>query len=406
VTLKLLLLLVLLALSAFFSGTETAYFSLDRLGRRRLSTDPRGRMVLRLLGKPDRLLSAVLFGNTLVNVAASAVATVMIAEILPGSLGLGIAVLLMTFLLLVFGEISPKTYAIAKAEAWARNTSGVMRVFMTLCSPVTAVLSGITRIAARAAGVTDRGEELSSEEVLSLMELGQTEGVLGAEAKITVAFLTLNEKQCDQAMVSRSGTTVLRKSWSRERMLSVVRSTEHTRYPLIGGPREDVLGFIDAREFLTDDEHLQIHDIPVLPETAPLGDVLEELRSSGSSIGAVFDEYGDWTGMITVDDILEAVIFHHLTDNSSLPPGVVRRAGGFDIPATIRVEHLSELIGSCLRSEYAETAGGLLEEITGRIPSVGEWIDLAQFRIQVLEAEGPRLERLHIVKRCEEEEPC
>jgi len=388
VTLKLLLLLVLLALSAFFSGTETAYFSLDRLGRRRLSTDPRGRMVLRLLGKPDRLLSAVLFGNTLVNVAASAVATVMIAEILPGSLGLG------------------KTYAIAKAEAWARNTSGVMRVFMTLCSPVTAVLSGITRIAARAAGVTDRGEELSSEEVLSLMELGQTEGVLGAEAKITVAFLTLNEKQCDQAMVSRSSTTVLRKSWSRERMLSVVRSTEHTRYPLIGGPREDVLGFIDAREFLTDDEHLQIHDIPVLPETAPLGDVLEELRSSGSSIGAVFDEYGDWTGMITVDDILEAVIFHHLTDNSSLPPGVVRRAGGFDIPATIRVEHLSELIGSCLRSEYAETAGGLLEEITGRIPSVGEWIDLAQFRIQVLEAEGPRLERLHIVKRCEEEEPC
>lgn len=405
-TLKLPLLLVLLALSAFFSGTETAYFSLDRLGRRRLSTDPRGRMVLRLLGKPDRLLSAVLFGNTLVNVAASAVATVMIAEILPGSLGLGIAVLLMTFLLLVFGEISPKTYAIAKAEAWARNTSGVMRVFMTLCSPVTAVLSGITRIAARAAGVTDRGEELSSEEVLSLMELGQTEGVLGAEAKITVAFLTLNEKQCDQAMVSRSSTTVLRKSWSRERMLSVVRSTEHTRYPLVGGPREDVLGFIDAREFLTDDEHLQIHDIPVLPETAPLGDVLEELRSSGSSIGAVFDEYGDWTGMITVDDILEAVIFHHLTDNSSLPPGVVRRAGGFDIPATIRVEHLSELIGSCLSSEYAETAGGLLEEITGRIPSVGEWIDLAQFRIQVLEAEGPRLERLHIVRRCEEEEPC
>ena len=117
-SLKLPLLLVLLALSAFFSGTETAYFSLDRLGRRRLSTDSRGRLALKLLGKPDRLLSAVLFGNTLVNVAASAVATMMITEFLPGSLGLGIAVLLMTFLLLVFGEISPKTFAVSKATTW------------------------------------------------------------------------------------------------------------------------------------------------------------------------------------------------------------------------------------------------------------------------------------------------
>ncbi len=343
------------------------------------------------------MLSTVLFGNTLVNVAASAVATVIVADLIPGSLGLGLAVLMTTFLLLVFGEITPKTFAVANAESWARRTSGIMEVLITITSPVSATLSCMSRFAARLTRTTDSGDDLSSSEILSLMELGQTEGVLGVEASVTVAFLSLNEKQCDQAMVPRSSAVVLRSDWDRKRMNSEIRSAEFTRFPILEGTGEKVLGYVDAREFLTGSGELLVHDIEGFPETAPLGIVLEHLRKSGSGIGAVFDEYGDWTGIITTEDILETVVYRKLGDGMGLPPGVLRKNGGFEVPASIRLDSLSDLLERDIPAEFAETAGGLIEEVTGRIPVVGEQLEVCGCRFIVLKAEGPRLIRLSVL---------
>jgi putative hemolysin len=363
----------------------------------RLSGDRQGVRVLRLLGKPAKLLSTVLFGNTLVNVAASAVATVIAADLVPGSLGLGLAVVVMTFLLLVFGEISPKTFAVANAESWARRTSGIMEVLTRITTPVSATLSWMGRLAARLTSTTDTCDHLSRSEILSLMELGQSEGVLGVEANVTVAFLSLNEKQCDQAMVPRSSAVCLRRDWDRERMTREIRSTGFTRFPLIEGAGENVLGYIDAREFLIGSGELLVHDIEGFPETAPLGGVLEQLRKSGSGIGAVFDEYGDWTGIITTEDILETVVYQKLEDGSGLPSGVHRRNGGFEVPASIRLDSLSVLLERDVSAKYAETAGGLIEEVTGRIPVSGEKLEVCGCWFTVLEARGPRLIRLSVL---------
>ena len=183
-----------------------------------------------------------------------------------------------------------------------------------------------------------------------------------------------------------------------------IRSTEFTRFPLVEGASEKVLGYIDAREFLTVTGNVPWAVKGRSPKGAPLGGVLEQLRKSGSGIGAVFDEYGDWTGIISTENILETVVYRKLGDGSGLPSGVLRRNGGFEIPASIRLDSLSDLLERDISAEFAETAGGLIEEVTGRIPVKGEQLEVYGCRFTVLEAEGPRLIRLS-VSSTETEQP-
>jgi len=325
------------------------------------------------------------------------VATVIVSDLVPGSLGLGISVLALTFILLVFGEISPKTFAYSSAESWVRRTSGIMGALVAVCRPVSSVLSALSRTAARLTRTADAGEELSHQEILSLIELGRTEGVLGDEAGVTVAFLSLNEKHCGQAMIPRSSAVVLRREWTRDRMKDEITSTPFTRYPLIEGAGEKMLGYVDAREFLAGSDDLLIHDLDTFPETAPLGHVLEQLRRSGAGIGAVFDEYGDWVGIITVEDVLETVVYRKLGEGTALPQGVLREDGGFRVPGSIRLDTLSGLLRRELTARFAETAAGLLEEATGRVPSPGEEIEACGCRFTVLDTDGRRVAALRVV---------
>ncbi|OPL18885.1 MAG: hypothetical protein AVO35_02840 [Candidatus Aegiribacteria sp. MLS_C] len=403
-------LVVLLAMSAFFSGSETAYFSLDRLQRRRLHRSESGRRVLALLAMPDKLLSAILLGNTLVNITASAIAASITYELFPdsGGLSLVMAVGVMTLLLLVFGEISPKTLAVSRAERWASRSSGILTVLLRLVSPVASGLSRFSGSVATRIGLHRPGGGLSREEIIALVELGRSEGFLGSEAGATLNLLTLNEYQCTEVMKPRSEVAVLRTGWSRDRFRKVMDESGFTRYPVLQGPKEKVSGYVDSREFLVTEEKgpVPLHDLPSFPENAPLETVLKALRDLDEEIGAVFDEYGDWTGIITVHDILDFFLFSSATRPGSLPPGVSVSKGWLCIPAAMKLSSLSDLTGKDLRARFAETCGGLLEEMTGRIPEEGEEIAVDGFVFRVVSREGPRLDRLEVrLGRVREEGP-
>jgi len=255
--------MVLLLLSAFFSGSETACFSLDRLQKRRLRRTESGRRVLYLLSSPEKLLSVILFGNTVVNITASAIAASIAAGMFPdnSSLSLGIAVGAMTFLLLVFGEISPKTLAVSRAEKWAARSSSVLLVFMRICTPIASTLSKFSKFVSGKIGINNPGSRLSREEIIALVELGQSEGLLGSEGGATLNLLTLNESQCTDVMKSRSEVAVLRTGWDEERFSEVMRSTGYTRFPVLDGPMEKVIGYVDSREYFIagDGEPLILH---------------------------------------------------------------------------------------------------------------------------------------------------
>lgn len=387
-------------MSAFFSGSETACFSLDRLQRRRLRRTESGRRVLRLLSTPEKLLSAILLGNTLVNITASALAASITSEFLPqsGGLSLVVAVGTMTFLLLVFGEISPKTMAVSMAERWASRSSAVLTVFMRAVSPVASTLSRFSSSVASRIGLHGSGGNLSREEIIALVELGRSEGLLGSEGGATLNLLTLHESQCTEVMKPRSEVAVLRTGWDRDRFRDVMTATGYTRFPVLDGPMEKVAGYVDSREFFVQEKNrpLPLHEMPSFPENATLETVLNGLRDMDEETGAVFDEYGDWTGIITVHDILDFFLFSTAVRPGTLPPGVTVKNGWLEIPAAMKLSVLSDLAGRKIEARFAETCGGLVLEATGRIPDEGEEIELSGYLFRIESRDGPRIDRMRV----------
>jgi CBS domain containing-hemolysin-like protein len=385
-------------MSAFFSGTETAFFSLNRIQRRRLESDPRGRRVLRMLEHPDLLLSTILLGNTVVNVVASALAAMLVADYLGGSLGMGVSVLGMTFLLLVAGEISPKTLAVHHAEAWTRRAAPPVATLISVSRPVTRLLSHLGSYPLRHVSTRSAADDsLDRSEMVSLVELGRLEGVLGEEARPTLALMNLDHISCKHAMIPRNDAVTVRTDWPASRVEAAVRETSHTRYPVVDGPEEKVVGYVMARDVLAPGRRtVAVHAIPAFPETVSARRVLKGLRRTGAEIGAVFDEYGDWSGIVTVDDVLEIALFQGVAEEGELPPGVVRRAGRLDVPGSLGVEALSRLTGVDLQAQYATTCAGLLEEVSGRIPAVGERIATQGLVFQIREADGRRVLRVRV----------
>lgn len=389
----------LLCCSAFFSGSETALFSLDQPQKRRLEASRAGRRALALLSQPDTLLTAILLGNTLVNVAAASVASLILMEVMGREAAFGTSVLGMTFLLLVAGEITPKLFAVRHSGRVAQAVSWPLAVFVRSVSWLSRPLASFGRAAVRLAGGGSKRRALKESEIISLLELGHSEGVLGSEALVTVSLLSLGERQCRHAMVPRSEVVTVSDGWPAERVLQTVRGSRFSRYPVLdenGAPR----GSARAADLLSDPSGATVFEMPCFPENAPLDRVLEVMRSSGG-MGAVFDEYGDWTGVITVGDILDFAVFHAMSGRRDLPEGVHRRGVGFVIPGTLRVEVLERLLDADIDPEYAETCGGFLEEVTGRIPAPGEVVEHSGLRMTVLANDGPRVESIMVERTVE-----
>jgi putative hemolysin len=353
-----------------------------------------------MLSTPEKLLSALLFGNTVVNVVASVLAVSITADLFPDNTGLSLAlsVTLMTLLLLVFGEISPKTLAVSHAGKWASRSSAVMLVYLKLCAPVASTLSRVSNYISHLIGVGHPGETLSHEEIIALVELGRSEGLLGSEAEATLNLLTLEESQCTHVMKPRSDVAVLRTGWTRERFTEIIESTGYTRYPVLDGQVEKVLGYIDSREYLLSGEEipLTLHPLPSFPENARLETVLRGLRDSDEEAGAVFDEYGDWTGFITTRDVIDSILLNPEKEKGFLPDGVTVKDGWIEIPASMKLITFSELLRRDIHAKWAETCAGLLMEVTGRIPEAGEEISASGYLFRIVSKNGPKLERLEV----------
>ncbi len=340
-----------------------------------------------MLSKPGRLLSAILMGNTLVNVAAGALSAEVTRTLIPGALGFGLGVLVMTFILLVLGEITPKTFARYNNEKWAVLAAPFI-------SPVTRITAPLTRLLERMSIKAETGRHLSRNEIITLVELARGDGVVGEEALVAGAVLSLGDRQCQSVMVPRREVAVMRMEWSLDRMQFEARSNPFMKYPLVEGPGEEILGMSHIRDLLGI-EKLVIRSVEFFPETASLDHALREIRKSGNGLGVVVDEYGDWSGILTENDILARGVFD--SAGSMMPAGVRRRRDGFLVPAGLSLESLSRIVGETPVSRWAESCGGFVEELSGRIPGPGESFTSGNLEFRVESATGSRIN--HILVR-------
>ncbi|MFO7654450.1 MAG: hemolysin family protein [Candidatus Krumholzibacteriia bacterium] len=395
------LLFVLLVLSASFSGSETAFFSLRRSELAALAgRGAAGRRVTALLARPSDLLSAILIGNLVVNVAASVVATTLALSVF-GSNGLAVAVPAVTLALLLFGEITPKLLALRAKSRVALVAQAPLTLWILITRPLLWVISPLTHWLVRALPLERTGSRLLTvPELQTACDLAVEEGTLGeTEGRFLARLLGLRTLAVREIMTPRPDVEMLDAGWGRGQVLSAARRAGFNRYPVAGSEGDMPVGFVHLKDLLGASDHAPVSELvrPLIfaPESKDAASLLTEMRTGGVHLAAVIDEHGDFTGIVTLADCLQALI-GPVADVGSVGSDAVqigpRRwvlAGWLDLRA------LREIAGIELppSRNYVTLAGFVMARL-GRIPAPGDRVLLGGWRFTVLEMEANRVGRV------------
>jgi CBS domain containing-hemolysin-like protein len=400
--LDLLVLLLLLLLSAAFSGSETALFSLGQTDLARLR-EGGGHRVLRLLEDAPRLLAALLIGNLLVNTAASVLATSVLVRRL-GASGLVVAVPAMTVVLLLVGEITPKLAALRRRRRIARFVSPVLSVWVALLRPVLALVSRLSE------GLLSRLPfERSGSRPLSVDELQTAAGFAVRDASLTetegrflIRLLGLGDLVVREIMTPRTAVVTLDAGLDRAAILRTARVSGYNRYPVTLPDRVQPVGVFHLKDLLdTDAAHPlagSLREPVFVPESKSVDALLHELRAGRQHLAVVVDEHGDFVGIVTLEDCLEALTGQWRDESDDEDP-VVLPVGddNWVVDGDADLRTVNEHCGSNLplSRDYVTLAGWLMTRLH-RIPERGDrWVEDG-WRVTVLAMDGRRVERVRI----------
>ena len=384
----------LLALSAFFSGTEIALFSLSKLQVRRLRQEhPRqGQQISELLDQPHRLLSTILLGNTVANVAAAVVGFNIIAAVWPLQAE-ELAVPVMTLLILLFGEVTPKTLVIRSPEFCAvhlaqithwtvASTSRLRRVAEAASELLVRWIERLPYFSARQA----RTSAPTEDEYRTLLKVSERAGVVRKEERDMVnKILALENMQVKEIMTPRVDMQCVEDALSREEMAAALRKIKHRRVPIIHDSPDTVEGILNVKEFLIHPEREldEVVELPnFVPDTMSVAKLLKNFRKQEHPVAIVVDEYGGTHGMVTLEDILEEII-GEIEDEFDASEIMVQKLDKqrYLINGKARLELVNEQCGLSLRAADVETIAGWLIAQLGSLPKDGEQVKVDNVRV-------------------------
>jgi putative hemolysin len=405
---------ILIFFSAFFSGSETALFSLSRSvvedmergGRRQ-------RLVWNLLKRPRMLLVTILFGNLLVNIASTSAVTALAIGIF-GQKGIGIAVVVMTCVILIFGEISPKSVALKNAASLARLSAPVLRFFMILFTPIRLVLGAIADFAVEKSRrlFGERTEEFGASELATAVELGHRDGLFDSfEKEVLTNLFLFTETMAHEILVPRVEVFSIDVDTSLAQALIEVRGRGFSRVPLYEGKDDHIIGVLLAKDLLRyrRDEKISLRDImrPPLfvPGTKRIRNLFGELIAAHQHMVIVLDEHGSFSGILTLEDILEEIV-GEIRDRREprVEDYVLTGEGSIIVEGAMELEDLNEVFGTEIDSSEVETVAGFLIEEIGRIPRGGESFAIDGYRYLVISAESTKINKIKIERIGEEED--
>jgi Mg2+/Co2+ transporter CorB len=374
-------LLVLIILSAFFSSSETGLMALNRYRMRHLANSGHlgARASQKLLSKPERLIGLILLGNNLANILAAAIATVIGIRLL-GDSGVWIASLMLTVVVLIFGEVLPKTAAAFRPEFIAYPASFVLTALLKVFYPLVWLINGITHLLLKPFGIQARAEvieRLNREELRTLLQEGGH--ISNDHQRMLVNILDLEQALVDDVMVPRQEIVGIDLNDTWETILSQLTQTLYTRMPVYRGSIDQVEGLLHIRSViaklsegqLTFDELKHSIRTPYfIPEGTTLTQQLLEFQSRERRMGLVVDEYGDIQGMVTLDDILEEIVGEYTAEGKKRSRNIRQLDDGtFLVDGATSVRMLNRRMGWELPEDEANTLNGLLLEVLEVIPS-------------------------------------
>ena len=396
----LLLLVLLLALSGFFSSTETAMMSLNRYRlRHRASTGHVGaRLAEQLLSRPDRLIGLILLGNNLVNILAASLVTIISMRI-GGEPAIAVGALLLTVALLIFSDVAPKTYGALYPERLALPASYVYTVLMKVAYPVVWVVNLLANGVLRLIGISAEqaaSHSLSTEELRTVVAEASTV-IPHRHQRMLLSILDLERISVDDIMVPRNEIAGIDLADPWDEIVEQIGSTPHTRMPVYDEELENLVGMLHMKRIvhelangeLTRERLIDLaraREPYFVPEGTPLNTQLVNFQRQRRRIAFVVDEYGDIQGLVTLEDILEEIVGEFTTDPGEIHRDVHRDPdGSYVVSGTTAVRSLNRRLGWALPTDGPRTLNGLIVEQLERIPEAGTVLNLGDYAIEILQ---------------------
>ncbi|MGR3378604.1 HlyC/CorC family transporter [Salipiger abyssi] len=413
---------VLILLSAFFSGSETALTAASR-GKLRAAQDRGSKgadTALRITEDNERLIGSVLLGNNLVNILATSLATALFTSLF-GDSGVALATLIMTLLVLIFAEVLPKTYAITNPELAASRVSGPISMVILVFSPVVAAIRAFVRLMLRIFGVqTDPDSQILAvrEEIAGALQLGHSEGVVEKEDRDRIlGALDLAERTVEEIMLHRSNIEMIDAAHDPRAILQQCLESNHTRLPIFRDDPENIIGVAHAKDLMRamyetmakagdrgfealDD--FRIADVMMkpyfVPDTTTLADQMRNFLRKHTHFALVVDEYGSLEGLLTLEDILEEIV-GEITDEHDPDAEHQVKAGDdgwYWLDGAMTIRDLNRATDWSLPDDEANTIAGLVIHEAQMIPTPGQRFSFHGFRFEVMEREHNRITRLRV----------
>ncbi|MCR5737991.1 MAG: hemolysin family protein [Eubacterium sp.] len=402
-------LIVLLMLSAFFSSAETALTTINKLRLRLLVEDgnKKAKTLEKVLSKPRKMLSTILIGNNIVNIAASSITTIFVQRIFANwivSIGVGI----LTILIIIFGEIIPKTIATMHSEKLALFYAKPICSLMFLLTPVIFILNLFSSLILKIfrVSVNLNSSTITEDELRTIIDVSQEEGILEEEEfdMINNVF-DFGDTCAKDIMIPKVEITMLPLDVTYKELIEAVQEDKFTRMPIYKDSTDNIIGIINIKDLVINQIHATNFDIRKLMRepyytigTKVLNDLLFEMRGNDTGICIVLDEYGQCEGLITLEDIIEEIIGEIRDEFDEAEKQVIRKINEneYIVEGSINLDDFNEQLETEIDSENYESLGGLIIEHLDRLPQKGDVVTIDNCRLTVIKMDDKRIDYVKV----------
>lgn len=407
---QLIILVILLIFSGLFSSAETSLTTVNIYKMKALAEEGnrRAKMVLKLMENPGKVLSTILIGNNIVNITASSMMTIFVTNVF-GSSAVGIGTGILTALVLIFGEITPKNLATVYSEKFALFYAFPIKVLSVILTPVIWLLDKLCNFIYWMLRVDTNhmNKQMTESELRTIVNVSHEDGVIeGEEKEMITNVVDFGDSIAKDIMIPRADITMASVDSSYEEVLNFFMEEQYSRLPIYEENKENIVGILHMKDLFfyreTAKEDFQVRKVMREPyytyEYQKTSGILEELRKNSVSITIVLDEYGTAAGMITLEDLLEEIVGEIRDEYDDYEEEIIKQISEneYEVDGSAKIDDVNDALELELESEDYDSIGGYVIELLDHLPEIGEVVQDEHVVFEVLEADKTRVERIRI----------
>ncbi len=407
-TVQIIILIILLLLSAFFSSAETALTTSNKIKMKRLADEgnKNAALVLKITGNPDKMLSAILIGNNIVNISASSLATIFVQSMW-GNMAVSIGTGILTILVLIFGEITPKTAATNKANSMALLYAKIIWGLMFILTPVIFIVNILSSGVLYILGIkkNDKESTFTEEELRTIMNVSHEEGVIEKEEREMINnVFDFGDAEAKDVMIPRIDMCMVDENCSYDELINIFKENKYTRIPVYQESPDNIIGIINIKDLIfyrAGEEFIIsnfLREAYYTYEYKKLSELMVEMKKDSVNITIVLDEYGVTAGLITIEDLLEEIVGEIRDEYDYDEEDIIKQISDSEyvVDGQVKLDDINEALELSLFSEDYDSLGGYIIGYLDRLPSKGDKVEQGNLTLVVDSMIKNRIDKIHI----------